>query len=201
MVRLRRWLGSSKSKRKLRQLVAVALDVCPERFHRQPALLHIVNGDFEAAAKLLASAAGLGWSGSEHPGYSLFPIFHTLLRGAEPITEVTPDLDEQDLVFNCDGPRLETPKIGALLDQAGIDPPADCTTRAAVLEAMRKAAARRIEGVTENKRRRYYAHAASLALACVRVDGWLEAVSWLAVIRNQYRRYTALQREFALRPS
>jgi len=30
--------------------------------------------DFEAAAKLLASAPGLGWSDGEHPGHLLFPI-------------------------------------------------------------------------------------------------------------------------------
>jgi hypothetical protein len=199
IIRLRRWLGSSKSKKTLRQRVAEALDACPERFHRQRALLHVVNGDFDAASKLLANAPGLGWSSGDHPGHLLFPLFCTLLGGVEPLAERTLDLDEVDPISACDRPRLETPKIAALLDQAGINAPADSKTRAVVVEAMRKAAARRIEGVTENKRRRYYAHAASLAVACVWVDGSPEAASWLAAIRNQYRRYPALQREFAPR--
>jgi len=39
------------------------------------------QGEFEAAAKLLASAPGLGWSDSEHPGHMLFHVFCQLLGG------------------------------------------------------------------------------------------------------------------------
>jgi hypothetical protein len=195
MVRLRRWLGSSKSKKALRQRAVEALDVCPKQSHRQLALLHVVRGDFEAAATLLANAPGLGWSSGDHPGHLLFPLFCTLLGGVELPMEGARDFGEWGLVSADDEPRLETPAIGVLLDQAGVTAPTDSKTRAAVLEAMRKAAARRIEGVTENKRRRHYGHAASLALACAQVDGSPEAASWLAAIRDEYRRYPALQRE------
>ena len=61
---------------------------------------------------------------------------------------------------------------------------------------MRTAAENRIHGVTENKRRRTYAHAASLAAVCVALDPTRETTEWMASIRRQYRRYPALQREF-----
>lgn len=195
MARLRRWLGSSKTKKVLRQRAAEALEACPKQSHRQRALLHIVNHDFEAAAKLLANAPGLGWSSGDHPGHLLFPLFCTLLGGVELPTEGARDFDEASPMFAFGEPRLETPEIGMLLHQAGVTAATDSKTRAAVLEAMRKAAARRIEGVTGNKRRRHYGHAATLALACAQVDGSPEAASWLAAIRDEYRRYPALQRE------
>jgi hypothetical protein len=195
MVRLRRWLGSSKSKKALRQRVAEALDTYPRQSDRQRALLHVLNDDFEAAAMLLANAPGLGWSRDDHPGHLLFPLFCTLLGGVELSTEGARDFDAVGLMSTGDGPRLKTPEIGVLLDQAGVTAPTDSKTRAAVLEAMHKAAAKRIEGVTGNKRRRHYGHAASLALAYARVDGSPEAASWLAAIRDEYRRYPALQRE------
>ena len=52
-----------------------------------------------------------------------------------------------------------------------------------------------VAGVTENKRRRHYGHAASLALACAQVDGSTSGTKWLEGIRDEYRRYPALQRE------
>ena len=195
MIRLRRWLASCESKKALRQRAAEALAACPRESHRQRALLHVLNGDLEAAAKLLASAPGLGWSREDHPGHLLFPLFCTLLGGIELPKEGARDFYDVDLMSAGDGPRLETPGIESLLDQAGVTAPADSKARAAVIEAMRKAAAERIEGVTGNKRRRHYGHAASLALACAQVDGSPEAASWLAAIRDEYRRYPALQRE------
>ena len=61
---------------------------------------------------------------------------------------------------------------------------------------MRIAAEKRIAGVTANKRRRLYGHAAALALACAQVDGSTTGTNWLEEIRKEYRRYPALQREF-----
>jgi hypothetical protein len=76
---------------------------------------------------------------------------------------------------------------------AGNQPPTDPPTRAAVIKTLRAAAEKRIAGVTENKRRRHYDHAAALALACAEVDGG--GAKWLEGIRDEYRRYPALQRE------
>jgi hypothetical protein len=79
MLRLRRWLGSFKSKSALKKRTAAAIEVCPEKAHRHKVFLHVLLGDYKSAAKLLASAPGPGWSDSEHPGHLLFPIFCRLL--------------------------------------------------------------------------------------------------------------------------
>jgi hypothetical protein len=59
----------------------------------------------------------------------------------------------------------------------------------------KKAAEKRLDGVTENMRRRYYGHAASLAAACMAIDETNNSSKWFAAIRNEYRRSPAMQRE------
>jgi hypothetical protein len=91
-------------------------------------------------------------------------------------TEVATDFDELDFMSARDEQGLDTPVVTVLVQLAGVAAPTDRRTRTAVLKAMRKAAEKRIEGVTENKRRRHYRHAASLALRSMRVPrpphGW-----------------------------
>jgi hypothetical protein len=200
MVRLRRWLGCANSKKVLRQRAAEALEACPEQAQRQRALLHVLLGDIEAAAKLLASAPGLGWSNSEHPGHLIFPLFCGLLGGIELTTEDLRDIDETNFMFAQDEPCLATPEIAEIVTLAGgITGLQQRKSRAAALSAMRAAAEKRIAGVTANKRRRHYGHAASLALACMQVDPTPDSASWLAALRDEYSRYPALQRELAHR--
>ena len=195
-VRLRRWLGSSRHKKALRLRAADALSACPKQARRQRAFLHYLLGDLAAAAKLLASAPGLGWSSGDHPGHLLFPLFCSLLGDVELSTEMDGDFDVFSLVSPRDEQRMDTPEVAVLVQLADVAPPTDGRTRTAVLKAIRKAAEKRIEGVTENKRRRHYGHAASLALLCAQVDATPEAAAWLAATRDRYRRYPALQREF-----
>ncbi len=195
MVRLRRWLGSSKTREVLRRRVAVALDACPKRAHRQLALMHVLQRDFTVAAKLLAAAPGLGWSDSDHPGHLLFPLFARLLGGIEVVDVSVPDLDELRLSCCRSEPQLATPAVAVLLELVDVRGTSDEKTRAIVIEAMRKAAEKRIAGVTEKKRRRYYGHAASLALVCAQLDRTADGIRWFAGIRDEYRRYPALQRE------
>ncbi len=195
MVRLRRWLGSSRARKVLLGRVSEAVEAVPKHAHRQRALLHVLGGDFAAAAKLLASAKGLGWSAGDHPGHLLFPLFVSLLGGIEPPDEPARDDDELSLLPDRDEARLVTPKVAELIRLAGIRAPTESATRAAVIKAMRTAAEKRIAGVTENKRRRHYGHAASLALACAQVDSSNTGTKWLEGIRDEYRRYPALQRE------
>jgi hypothetical protein len=201
MLRLQRWLGSSRSKRVLRQRAAEALEACPKNANRQRALLHILLGELPSAAKLLAKAPGLGWSQAEHPGHLAFPLFGILLGGVEFSTWLSPDFDEPSPLSEGDRPRLRTREPSALLEMAGLGAVTDVKTRAAVLDAMRTAAEKRIEGVTENKRRTHYARAAALALACVELDDSSGSGAWLAAIRDNYRRYPALQRELGRRRS
>jgi hypothetical protein len=120
-----------------------------------------------------------------------------LLGDVELSTEVDGDFDEFSLMSPRDGQRIDTPDVAVLVQLADVAAPTDGRTRTAVLKAMRKAAEKRIEGVTENKRRRHYGHAASLALLCAQVDATPEAAAWLAAIRDRYRRYPAFQRELA----
>jgi hypothetical protein len=125
----------------------------------------------------------------------LFPLFVSLFGGVELPGEPERDFDELNLLSERDEPRLTTPEVADLIRRAGIQAPTDPATRTAVVRSMRTAAEKRIAGVTENKRRRHYGHAASLALACAQVDRSTNGTKWLEGIRDEYRRYPALQRE------
>lgn len=201
MLRLRRWLGSSGSKGVLKNRAAAAIETCPRKAHRQKAFLHVVLGDLEAAAKLLASAPGLGWSDGEHPGHLLFPILCRLLGDDSGYFEHEArhpalDIDEMKLLTeDCDEPRLPNPSVDEIIERAGFEELRIDRERAGLIKAMREAVRKRLEGLTENKRRSHYSHAAFLASACVAIDGSDSTSEWIAAIRSEYRRFPALQRE------
>jgi len=204
-LRLRRWLGSVPTKARLRRLAATALESCPKRAARQRAILHLVVGDWELAAKLLARAPGLGWSDPEHPGHLLIPLFGEFLEGSDsngpPARLALPargmDLDElEELVAGPDEPRLAAPEVTEILQIAAMQGPLCGNSRAAVLAAMRKAAEKRIEGVTKKKRRRFYGHATQLVAACLAADPSPETNRWVQGLRARFSRYPALQRAF-----
>ncbi len=204
MLRLRRWLGSARGKAAIRRRAAEALAACPKQAHRQRSFLHVLQGDFGAAAKLLASAPGLGWSDSEHPGHLLFHVFRQLLGGGPPPSRTGAalqgyglDIDELELfTADRDEPRLAAPEGGEIVRKAGIESIPDGKARAAVLAAMRKAAERRVAGVTEQKRRRHYGHASELVTACLACDESPDAARWATTVRQAYRRFPALRAEF-----
>lgn len=200
ILRLRRWLGAPGNKQSIRKRAAEALEVCPGNARRQRGLLHVILGDLRVAARLLAEAPGLGWSSKDHPGHLLFPLFQTLLgsggsdsrKGQLPAHEL--DRDELRVMHSGqDGPCLATPGVGRILKGAGVGGVADRGIRRAMLEAMRKAAERRVEGITGNLRRRHYGHAASLVATCVALDPSKKTVDWVAGIRTRYRRYYAFR--------
>lgn len=204
MSRLRRWLGSSSTKATLAKRVSEALEACPKQATRQRALLHVLSHDFVAAAKLLASAPGLGWSNGEHPGHLLFPLFAQLLGGAlkrarrdlDPMFHRGADLDElKAMTADPEEPRLATPEVDALVALAGVASISDATSRRAVLAAMKKAAESRVAGVTEQKRRRHYGHSAELVATCVGCDKTGETTRWAAALKAEYKRFPALRDE------
>lgn len=197
MVRLRRWLGAAGSKAVVRERSRAALEACPKEARRQRAFLHVLLGDPVSAAKLLASAPGLGWSDAEHPGPLAFPLFSGLLGGGGRAAALGHDTDEANSSLKRDQSGLSTPEIATLLDLAGVTNPGEGKARTAMFSAMRNAAERRIQGVTGTKRRRHYGHAAALALACGQIDPTPEGRHWLATLRHTYRRYPALQRELS----
>jgi hypothetical protein len=204
MLRLRRWLGSTGTTAALRQRTAEALAACPKQAHRQRGFLHVLLGEFEPAAMLLGEASGLGWSQDEHPGHLLFPLFEALLGNArkpsKPYGALSPrcgmDIDElESMIAGKNKPCLTTPDVGLILKQAGVAEIHDAKAREAVLNGMRAVAEHRIAGVTENKRRNHYGHAAELVAACVACDGSSRTLDWAFSLRTEYRRFPALRAE------
>jgi hypothetical protein len=204
MLRLRQWLGATESKQTIKKRAAEALAACPKQAHRQRTFLYVLLGDLEPAAKLLASTPGLGWSDSEHPGHLLFPLFEALLggKGASLSTSTTHlpgrgmGVEELELMTrDQDEPHLAAPEIDQILKQAGADVMPDGKARQVVLESMRKAAERRVEGVTANQRRRHYGHAASLVAICAAIDPSPATAQWVTRLRDEHRRYPALRAE------
>jgi len=204
MLRLRRWIGAAGGKAAIRKRAAEALDACPKQGHRQRAFLHVLLGDLEPASKLLASAPGLGWSDSEHPGYLLFPLFQALLgdksASLSSSTARLPgrgmDIEELELMtLDHDEPRLAAPEIDRIIEQAGVGGVADGKVREIVIESMREASERRMEGVTGKQRRRHYGHAASLVAICAGIDPSPATVRWVTRLRDKHRRFPALREE------
>ena len=199
MPRLRRWLGWVRTKPLMRERVSEALQACPEQAQRQRAFLHLLHGDVEQAAELLAEAPGLGWSNGEHPGHLIFPLFQALLGGngeARPaiaLPERGADVEEIELLTadGDDARQLATPEVDEILRDAGVEGVSEARARRAVLAAMRQAAERRVAAVTDQKRRRHYGHAASLVAACVACDRSPETGPWAATLRGKYRRFPA----------
>ncbi len=201
MLRLRRWLGSAGTRAALRRRAAEALLACPKEAARQRAFLHVLHGAVERAAKLLASAPGLGWSDGEHPGHLLFPLFTRFLGGkheasTEPMLHRGMDLEELEaMTADEDEPLLAAPDVHQILELAGISGIANPSTRSAVVAAMRQAAESRLAGVTGQKRRRHYGHAVELVGACVSCDPSPNTARWAAALRAEYKRFPALRAE------
>lgn len=202
LTRLLRWLGAAPDEAALQHRAALALAACPPAAHRQRAWLHVLRGEFDAAAALLAAAPGLGWSSPEHPGHFLFPVFQFLLGGRTAAPPMEPaGLDGAvGALHRVSGPggppRLATPEPGDILRLAGGAPTPSATDRTRMLAALRTAAEKRVAGVTGEKRRRHYGHAASLVAACLACDRTPDASRWALGIRDAYRRYPAFRAEF-----
>ena len=193
--RLCRWLGGCVTRDELVVRAEVALEAVPSGAARQRALLHLLRGELRDAATLLADAPGLGWSGAEHPGHLLFPVFAGVLCGRESAIASPPSYDDMGGLAD-DSPALRTPTSDVLLRRAEIRAPDDEALRSSLIAAMRTAAEKRVEGVTESKRRRHYGHAAALAVLCARADGSPAGKAWLRGLMDEYRRFPALRRAF-----
>ena len=211
VVRLLRWLGAGTSAAAaLATRAHEAIGRCPSRAGRQVGLLSVLTGDVPAAATLLAKAPGLGWSSEDHPGHVLFPAFAGLLAGGVRTTlaaELFRSLDEaprepsdMDWEDGDEGrPTLRTPSVAELIRAARPAAGIDAKGRKAMLEAMRAAAAKRVDGIVGNKRRAHYRHAATLLACCVEVApavGESQGVrEWADEVRKTYSRFYAFQEE------
>lgn len=202
MLRLRRWLGSSGDEADLRQRAAAALEACPEGDTRQRALLHVVLGDLEPAAGLLAAAPGKRWTSEKHPGYLLFPLFCRFLGPLAPglAQDIGPlaslaidDSEHGRFSSDPDAPQLANPTVDEILAIVGVSGPAGAGERTTMLEAMRTAAEKRIAESMEDRSRGTFRHAAALVAACAAIDPTPESAAWMTAIREASGPNAALQ--------
>lgn len=201
-IRLRHWLDTAHTPSRLRSLAKEALPTCPRSMERQRALLHVLLGEFEEAAALLTAAPGLGWSSEDHPGPLLVPLFRWAIEAGDasssserPIEFVERDPPDLIATSTADGPRLRAPALAELLDRASVRSQLTDSNRAAMLAALRHAAEKRVQGVVREKRRRHYGHAAELVATCAALDRSPAGERWLIALREEHRRYPALQVE------
>lgn len=205
--RLRRWMGAAGSRSDIVQRAGVALELLPPAAGRQRALLHLLRGEFTSVARLLADARGSGWSDPSHPGPLVVPIFVRFLAPPERIATYARALGPMggfDLSMDIetfmamDVGGLETPEVDALLARAEVGGPANAEVRAVMLDSLRTAAEKRVQGVTSGKRRRRYGQAAALVVVCAAVDGRPDAAGWRRRVEADFGRYyPALKRAFA----
>jgi hypothetical protein len=81
------------------------------------------------------------------------------------------DIDElKSLSSDRDEPCLPNPSVDEIMAFAGLEDVKSDDERSSLIQAMQKAALKRIEGVTEHKRRRHYGHAASPAFSRSSID-------------------------------
>jgi hypothetical protein len=216
------WVGAPSLVRLLRWLVAPglpsltlvtkagrALKRCPKTDGRQLGLLRIITADLGGAAKLLADAAGLGWSSKDHPGHFLFPAFAILLaeRGPQTISPLLlANLDSTGSdpleVLRRNGTEttatLASPSVRALIEDVRSVLAIHASDRDAMLDAMRVAAEKRIEGILGESRRRHYGHAAALAasfFAAAPKDRQRAASDWIAHLLVAHSRRHAFKEE------
>ena len=193
MPRLCRWLASSETKKVLQTRVKAARNTCVQEEARQLALLLVLSGNFAKAAALLAAAPGLGWSGVDHPGHVLFPLFAKLLGGKPP---ADPPNRRSYRVDRQTKHSLPTPQENDLYELAGVVAPATRTTRTTMAKAMRTAAQKRAALITAKQHRHFYPHVASLVASCAVLNDTTDNTDWVAAVRANYSRFSALQREF-----
>lgn len=162
----------------------------------------MIVGDVPSAAKALKSAPGLGWSSDDHPGHLLFAVFAWLVgegtaKGVsvgvlEVLKQPPRSLLDVHLEAEEGSTKLPTPAVLDVLERASVRANVAPKDRAAALDAMRTAASKRTDGVTGEKRRRHYDHAAMLVGCCVEAERPGSA-AWLEALRARTSRFPAYQ--------
>lgn len=208
--RLLRWLVAPRqASPTLRTKAERALKSCPKTDRRQLGFLRVIAGDLRGAGKLLAEAPGLGWSRADHPGHILFAAFAILFAdggsqkiGPTLLANLESACRDPLETLDRDGtemkPALATPSVGALIEDAHSALAIVASDRDAMLDAMRVAAEKRIEGILGESRRQHYGHAATLAasyLAAAPQDRQKAASDWIAHLLVAHSRRHAFRQE------
>ena len=209
MTRLLRWLAvDGPDHASLRTKATKALRGCPQTAARQIGLLRLLAGDVAGAAAVLAKSPGLGWSNPDHPGHTLFPLLATLLSNGTIADALMTELeatgrdplDSLALTDQEHKPTLTTLPIVALIQRARPSVALTDPDRDAVIDAMRVAAEKRLEGILGNSRRQHYGHAALLVASCVAYAPEKRAaplLRWAMDLRQQYWRRHAFRAQLA----
>jgi hypothetical protein len=203
LARLLRWLvADDANAATIRKRAAATIDTSPTSSKRLHAFLHVIVGDIPSAANALKSAPGLGWSSDDHPGHLLFPTFVWLFADGAPkgvgaaVVEVLKQAPRSILESTVDeddpSTTLPTPTVMEVLERADVRSRVTEKDRAVALDAMRTAASKRTDGVTGEKRRRHYEHAATLVGCCVEADR-AGSAAWLEALRARTSRFPAYQ--------
>jgi hypothetical protein len=111
--------------------------------------------------------------------------------GRDPLELLPPDDVERRAT-------LTTPSIAALIKHASSTIIVADEDLRSMVDAMRVAAERRVEGVLGNSRRRHYAHAAMLVASCVALApaaGGEDLSAWMMGLRQTYSRRHAFREE------
>jgi hypothetical protein len=202
--RLLRWLlAGAPGAVALTERAKTARVACPRRAGRLDALVAMILGDLEGAARRLARAPGLGWSGEDHPGHVTFAALAWALGGEPPGSlreavaaplhrPVRTALDELAVSERADEPRLHTPAVVTVLRAAGVPGTIAPAVRSTVVYALRAAASARVDGVLGEKRRRHYEHAALLVGCCMELDP-TRGEAWAVGVRERARRFPAFR--------
>ena len=208
--RLLRWIAADgHTVATVRAKAKKALPRCPKAAGRQLGLLRVLVGDLDAAADALTKAPGLGWSSEDHPGHLVFPLLAVLLatgaaRKASDALLAELESAGRDVLAafsdeDANGkPKLATPSIVALIQDAGPSIKMADADRDVAITAMRVAAEKRVQGILGHSRRRHYGHAALLVASCLAfapTGREAELSSWYMELRQRYLRRSAFRQE------
>ncbi len=201
--RLLRLLGTAKDEAALLEAARRALPSCAGKELPVRGFLQCLLGMYDWPADALVRAPGLGWSLPDHPGHLVFWTFYLLLGGKRFLREgreflAKLRLDPGSWIWGMkeeDSFRL-TPGVEEILEKAGAGARLEAEDRETMAGAMRRAAEKRIAGLTGKGRYKHYPHGGLLAAACREVGCPLGIPDpWLARILQDFRRYPAMVRE------
>lgn len=211
LTRLSRWLVSPPTDpAAVRRRASGARETQPSDRSRSDALLSVLAGDLEEAARLLADAAPLGWARESHPGHLLFPTFAWLLGGGASGAVrnsvlrrlLSPMRSGSDRAVEAPTPAqqdaLPSPTPVDVYQAAGLDGrPIPGAARGAMLAAMRAAAERRTRALLDGRHTRHYPHAAALVACCVDLDDAEAGARWVEALRAVWPAEASFEGELA----
>ena len=164
----------------LHEIIRAALPELDRRAYER-----VANSVVDCAAR-----GGSGWVPAAVSGDDVSAIV-AFIDAARRLGRADPSEIERS-ILQPEGPVLAAPEIDQILAWADSGVPVNDEMREALIASMRQGAERRVEGVTGQRRRQHYEHAASLVAICASVDRSPLTGRWVTRVRTEHRRYPAL---------